>query len=88
MKVLEEVRLRIHTELPHCKTHADVSKLFDDCQSELMNSKAPFGLRQEMWSEIKNRLSALSRRPEVINDAHAIIDKLLKSSLMSELNAN
>jgi hypothetical protein len=87
MKVLQEVRSRILSELPHCKTHADVSKLFDACQVSLLSSKAPFGQRQEMWRDIKNKLSSLSRRPEVINDAHAIIDKLLKSSISSEVVA-
>jgi hypothetical protein len=78
MKILEQVRERIKDDLPQCKTHDDVQQLFDRGQLELNQSKAPFGQRQQMWLDIKEHLSTLSRRPQVINDAHTIIDVILK----------
>ena len=78
MKILEEVRERITTELPHCKTHDDVLQLFKESQHALVESRAPFGQKRHMWEELKSNLSNLSRRPEVVNDAHSIIDAILK----------
>jgi hypothetical protein len=78
MKVLLNVKERLEKDLPQCRTRDDVDKLMREAQRELQSSRAPFGQHQQMWLDLKSELSQLSRRPEVINDAHAIIDSLLK----------
>jgi hypothetical protein len=78
MKILEEARLRITAELPNCKTHDDVLKIFTEVQATLSTSRAAYMQKQRMWNGVKENLSRLSRRPDVVNDAHAIIDNILK----------
>lgn len=78
MKVLEEVCHNLNTELPHCKSHNDVEQLLIQARDMLVESKAPLGQKQRMWEDVKGNLSTLIRRPEVVNDAHAVIDRILK----------
>jgi len=81
MKILEETKLLLRTELPHCKSHEEVRKLFTRAQVRVSESNAPFGQKQLMWEEVKTKLSTMSRRPEIVNDAHAILDSILKRKL-------
>ncbi len=80
MKVLEDVRAKLHRDLPLCRSHRVVERLFSDARSMLLESKAPLGQKQQMWEQLKLDLSKLLRRPDLINDAHAIIDRILKDS--------
>ena len=78
MKVLEDVSLRIRAQLPLCKSRADVQRLLQESMVALRDSNAPFGQRQNMWRELQRNLSVLNRRPDVVTDAHAIIEDILK----------
>lgn len=85
MKVLEDTRTKLHRELPHCKSHNDVERLLLNARDMLTESKAPHGQKQLMWEQLKLDLSKLLRRPDLINDAHAIIDRILKNSYTPDL---
>ena len=79
MKVLEDVHTRLKAELPHCKSHVELEALLDEARTALLASKAPFGQKRQMWEEIKNNLSNMIRRPDIVNDARNIIDRHLKN---------
>jgi hypothetical protein len=78
MKVLEDVHARLKAELPHCKSHAEVEALLDEARDSLLQSKAPYGQKRLMWEEIRDNLSNMIRRPDIVNDARNIIDRHLK----------
>jgi hypothetical protein len=82
MIVLEQTKQKIVSELPHCKSNEELLKLLKDAQTAIEESKAPFGQKQQMWADIKEHLSGLSRRPDIINYAHSLIDSILKRHLM------
>jgi hypothetical protein len=79
MKVLESVHTRLIAELPHCKSHNEVEVLLDQAVTMLQESKAPLGEKRRMWEEIKENLSNMIRRPDIVNDARNIIDRHLKN---------
>ena len=78
MKVLEDVHHRLNLELPHCKSHRDIENLILEARAALSQSQAPLGQKRRMWEDIKGNLSNLVRRPQIVNDAHAIIDRLMR----------
>lgn len=82
MKILEDVRSNLHRELPNCKSHKEIEQLLGGARVSLIESKAPHGLKQQMWEELKLDLSKLLRRPDLINDAHSIIDRILKNTYL------
>lgn len=86
MKVLENVRTKLHRDLPQCRSHQDIERLLKEAQATLVESKAPHGSKQQMWEELKLDLSKLLRRPDLINDAHNIIDRILKNSYVPEFS--
>ncbi|HEY3873992.1 MAG TPA: hypothetical protein VGM92_00815 [Candidatus Kapabacteria bacterium] len=80
MKVLEEARTTLQRDLPYCKSHNDLEKLLMHARDQLAESKAPHGQKIQMWEQLKQNLSNLIRRPDLVNDAHAIIDGILKNT--------
>ncbi|GEM_PF-1985465 len=80
MKVLEDTRAKLQRELPHCKTQHDLEQLLNEARTMLIDSHAPHGQKQLMWEQIKENLSNYLRRPDLINDAHSIIDRILKNT--------
>ena len=84
MKILEDVRTKLHRDLPQCRSHQEVEGLLNEARTQLADSKAPHGLKQQMWENLKHDLSKLLRRPDLINDAHSIIDRILKNSYVPE----
>lgn len=79
MKVLEDVHTRLKAELPHCKSHTEVEVLLEEARTALLESKAPYGQKRQMWEEIKANLSNMIRRPDIVNDARNIIERNLKN---------
>lgn len=78
MKVLEDVHHRLSLELQHCKSRRDVEILFIEARDALMQSKAPLGQKRRMWEDIRGNLNNLIRRPQIVNDAHSAIERIMK----------
>ena len=78
MKVLEEVRHNLNVELPRCKSANDVERLLWQAREDLIQSNAPLGQKQRVLEEVKDNLDSLIRRPELVTDAHAVIERILK----------
>jgi len=81
MKALEDTKQLIHRELSQCKSHDDVHRLFQEAQRTLQASSAPYGQKRHMWEEVKTNLPTLTRRPEIIDDAAALLDGILKKQI-------
>ncbi len=79
MRILEDVHHRLNRELPRCKTHREVENLFSEARKTLTESEAPLGQKQRMWENIKENLNTLIRRPDIVNGAQAMIDRILKN---------
>ncbi len=79
MKILEDVHHKLNVELPHCKSRNEVENLLLEARETLLSSQAPLGQKRRMWETVKGNLSTLIRRPDIVNEAHSVIDRILKN---------
>ena len=78
MKIFAEVHDRIVTELPLCKTHEEVYKLFLEGEKRLIQSSAPYDQKLQMWIEMREHLTNLTQKPSLIDDAHRMLDIIIR----------